>query len=222
MEDELVKEQPVYEIQKVKLKNNQVTADYTERFVEANYKNEVTKSSQQFVHPDLLYAMSLLKTHAVKICEMQEAGVVNIENPSDDDLNEKLKNIVVTGYSKGGSDESAGVSIQAQKLFRSQKLLKSGQVLNLSVPFTKFEDESGEGYPYGDALKQAVSRLDYEVDAYLFGGKYGIKQESFDFDVPEEADITGEAEPKPKKRGRKKKAEMEDVTEEIKAFDEFA
>ena len=41
MEDELVKEQPVYEIQKVKLKNNQVTADYTERFVEANYKNEV-------------------------------------------------------------------------------------------------------------------------------------------------------------------------------------
>ena len=159
MEDELVKEQPVYEIQKVKLKNNQVTADYTERFVEANYKNEVTKSSQQFVHPDLLYAMSLLKTHAVKICEMQEARVVNIENPSDDDLNEKLKNIVVTGYSKGGSDESAGVSIQAQKL------LKSGQVLNLSVPFTKFEDESGEGYPYGDALKQAVSRLDYEVDA---------------------------------------------------------
>lgn len=73
MEDELVKEQPVYEIQKVKLKNNQVTADYTERFVEANYKNEVTKSSQQFVHPDLLYAMSLLKTHAVKICEMQES-----------------------------------------------------------------------------------------------------------------------------------------------------
>ena len=150
MEDELVKEQPVYEIQKVKLKNNQVTADYTERFVEANYKNEVTKSSQQFVHPDLLYAMSLLKTHAVKICEMQEAGVVNIENPSDDDLNEKLKNIVVTGYSKGGSDESAGVSIQAQKL------LKSGQVLNLSVPFTKFEDESGEGYPYGDALKRSA------------------------------------------------------------------
>mgnify|MGYP006990307664 CR=1 FL=1 len=55
--------------------------------------------------------MSLLKPHAVKICEMKEAGVVNIENPSDDDLNEKLKNIVITGYSKGGSDESAGVSI---------------------------------------------------------------------------------------------------------------
>lgn len=41
MEDELVKEQPVYEIQKVKLKNNQVTADYTERFVEGSYENSV-------------------------------------------------------------------------------------------------------------------------------------------------------------------------------------
>ena len=37
--EELVKEQPVYEIQKVKIKNNQLTAEYTEKFVEANYKN---------------------------------------------------------------------------------------------------------------------------------------------------------------------------------------
>ena len=36
--EELVKEQPVYEIQKVKIKNNQLTAEYTEKFVEANYK----------------------------------------------------------------------------------------------------------------------------------------------------------------------------------------
>ena len=71
---------------------------------------------------------------------MHEATLVNVANPSDDDLNEKLKNIIVTGYSKGGNDESAGVSIQAQKL------LKSGQILNLSVPFTKYEDESGDGY----------------------------------------------------------------------------
>ena len=61
-----------------------------------------------------------------------------------------------------------------------------------------------------------------DADELIVFLKYGIKQESFDFDVPEEADITGEAEPKPKKRGRKKKAEMEDVAEEIKAFDEFA
>ena len=116
---------------------------------------------------------------------MHEATLVNVANPSDDDLNEKLKNIIVTGYSKGGNDESAGVSIQAQKL------LKSGQILNLSVPFTKYEDESGDGYLYGAELKEAIGRCSYEVDAYLFEGKYGIKQESFDFDTPEESDITG-------------------------------
>ena len=54
-------------------------------------------------------------------------------------------------------------------------------------------------------MKEAIGRCSYEVDAYLFEGKYGIKQESFDFDTPEESDITGEKEEKPKKRGRKKK-----------------
>lgn len=39
--EELVKEQPVYEIQKVKVKNNQLTAEYTEKFVDANYKNNI-------------------------------------------------------------------------------------------------------------------------------------------------------------------------------------
>lgn len=53
----------MYEIQKV-VKNNQVTADYTERFVEANYKNEVTKSSQAIRSSGPVLAMSLLKTHA--------------------------------------------------------------------------------------------------------------------------------------------------------------
>lgn len=214
--EELVKEQPVYEIQKVKIKNNQLTAEYTEKFVEANYKNNIVKESEQFIHADLRYALDRLKPHTVAICEMHEATLVDVSRPSDDDLNEKLKSIIITGYSKGGVDESAGVSIQAQKL------LKSGQVLNLSVPFTKYDDESGDGYPYGAELKDAIERCSYEVDAYLFDGKYGIKQESFDFDAPEESDITGEPEEKPKKRSRKKKEQIKEVAEDAKVFDEFA
>lgn len=147
---------------------------------------------------------------------MHEATLVDIAEPSDDDLNEKLKSIIITGYSKGGNDESAGASIQAQKL------LKSGQVLNLSVPFTKYEDESGDGYPYGAELKEVIDRCSYEVDAYLFEGKCGIKQESFDFDALEESDITGEAEDKPKRRGRKKKEQIQEVAEDVKVFDELA
>ena len=38
----------------------------------------------------------------------------------------------------------------------------------------------------------------------------------------EESDITGEKEEKPKKRGRKKKEQIKEIAEEVKAFDEFA
>lgn len=213
------KEQAIYKIEKVRLKSDQLTAEYTESYPEANYHNNVTKASQQFVHIDLKYAFSLFKAHVAAICEMPEAKKVNVSEPSDEDLNETLKSYIITGYSKGGTDESAGVSIQAQKL------LNSGQVLNLSVPFTKFEDESGEGYPYGRELAEVVSRCDYEVDAYLFDDKWGIKQESFDFDTPAESDITGSEEVVPEKkkgRGRKKKADLAAVAEEVKVFDEFA
>lgn len=213
------KEQAIYKIEKVKLKSDQLTVDYTESYPEANYHNNVTKASQQFVHADLKYALSLFKAHVAAICEMPEANKVNVSEPSDDDLNEILKSYIITGYSKGGTDESAGVSIQAQKL------LNSGQVLNLSVPFTKFEDESGDGYPHGGELAEVVSRCDYEVDAYLFDDKWGIKQESFDFDAPDESEITGGGVVVPEKkkgRGRKKKAELDAVAEEVKSFDEFS
>lgn len=203
-----VKMDPCYEIQKVKVKNNQLAADYEERYVDENYKNDVCKSSEQYVHKDLLYALSLLKTHVAAICEMAEASNVNIDDPSEFDLDDTLKNIVVTGYSRGGSDESEGVCIIAQKL------LKSGQVLNLTVPFTKFRDESGEGYAHSESLKKVIDRCDYEVDAYLFGGKYGLKQEEFDFDIPEDSGITEDA--KPRKRGRKKKEGVVENIEDLR------
>jgi hypothetical protein len=215
--EENVKEQPVYEIGKVKKKNDQLTVDYTESYPEANYHNDITKACQQFVHGDLKYAFDLLKPHVAAICEMPEANRISVANPTENDLNETLKGYVITGYSKGGSEESAGVSIMAQKL------LRTGQILNLTVPFTHFHDESGEGYPYGEALEVIIRRCDYETDAYLFEEKWGLKQESFDFDEPEESAVTGTGEaPKKKGRGRKKKEEMKDMAEEVHALDPFA
>mgnify|MGYP000632910399 CR=1 FL=1 len=184
--------------------------------MEANYKNNILKESEQFIHPDLLYALNRLKPHVVKICEMHEATLVNVANPSDDDLNEKLKNIIVTGYSKGGNDEIS------RRINPSAKTPEERQILNLSVPFTKYEDESGDGYLYGAELKEAIGRCSYEVDAYLFEGKYGIKQEP-SISIPRRNRIiTGEKEEKPKKRGRKKKEQIREIAEEVKAFDEFA
>jgi len=177
--------------------------------MDANYRNEVTKSSQQFVHPDLKYAMDLLKPHVAAICEFPEANkITDMSRPTDEELEETLKSYVVTGYSKGGSDESAGVTIIAQKI------LNSGQIFNITTPFTKYRDETGDGYAYGEELEDVIRRCDYEVDAYLFEQKFGLKQETLDFDTPQESDITGEDKPK---RGRKKKEKAQ-----TQIFDPFA
>jgi hypothetical protein len=195
-----INETPRYEVQKVKVKNGQLTVDYTESYSDANYKNEVVKTSEQYVHADLKYALRLLKPHAVAICEMPEAGKINVADPSEEDLVDTLDKIIITGYSKSGSDDNAGVCIIAQRI------LKTGQILNVTTPFTKFYGEAGDGYPYGEELQSVVKRCDYEVDAYLFEGKFGAKQLSLDFDFGgDEA-----AEEKPKKRGRKKKASAEE------------
>jgi hypothetical protein len=191
------KETPRYEVKKVKIKNDQLTVDYTEVFDDSNFSNEITKSSEQYVHDDLKYALSRLKVHVAAICEMPEAGSVNVSEPSDGDLNSTLEKIVVTGYSKGGSGDGEGACITAQRI------LKTGQVLNITTPFTKFEDETGDGYGYGAELGAAIRRCDYEVDAYLFEEKWGVKQLSLDFDGEETT------EEKPKRRGRKKKAAAE-------------
>jgi hypothetical protein len=97
-----------------------------------------------------------------------------------------------------------------------QKILKSGQVLNLIAPFTKFSsDDSVDGYSYGSELDLAIQRCDWEVSEYLFSEKYGVKQEQLDFesDAPVDANI----EPKKKGKGRKKMN-----IEEAKVFDETA
>ena len=99
----------------MKIKNNQLNGGVHGKVRGSKLQEQHPKGNRSSLStPDLLYALNRLKPHVVKICEMHEATLVNVANPSDDDLNEKLKNIIVTGYSKGGNDESAGVSIQAQ------------------------------------------------------------------------------------------------------------
>jgi hypothetical protein len=194
-------EKPRYEVENVRVKNGQLTVDFKEHFAEANYSNNVTKASEQYIHSDLKYALNLLKPHVAAICEMREADRINVDEPSEDDLINTLEKIIITGYSISGKNESAGAAITAQRL------LKTGHTLNIKTPCIKFEDETDDGYRYGTSLKSVIERCNYEVDAYLFEQKWGMKQLSLDFDFDfgdgETGDgVTGQ---KPKKRGRKKK-----------------
>ena len=195
-------------LQKVKIKDGKLEVTYEEYFREENYSNTIDKKCAQMIHADFRIALDKLKPHLACICEMPEAehvksvGIYDVHD-------EKLNSYIITGYTHGGSDESAGVTIIGQKL------LKSGKVLNLITPFIQFMDD--DAYDFAGELAADIEACDYEAEQYLFAEKWGVKQLSLDFDVPDGVDLTIEASDKPKKRGRKKKAEIIN-----KSFDETA
>lgn len=197
-------------IQKAKIKDSKLEVVYEEYFSEENYSNTIEKKYAQIVHADLKKAFDRLKAHVVCICEQPEADQVRAQGIFDFD-EEIINNYVVTGYTHGGSDESAGVTIIAQKL------LKSGKVLNLIAPFTQFED--ADTYEFAGELYADIASCDHEVEQYVFHDKWGIKQLDFDFDAPEEAFINA-AEEKPKKKGRKKKELAAEIV--AAAFEPYA
>lgn len=205
-----IKETALNTIQKATIKNDRCVVSFKENYREANYTNKVDKECDQIVHSDLKRAYAALIPFLITIAEQPEAKLFdsgNIDIEPDEEIEEAIAAYTVTGYVHGGSDESAGVSIIGQKA------LKTGQVLNLIAPFTKFENED---YSYGTELLQAIEQCDYEVKEYVFNGKFGIIQHQLDFDTdaPAEADIQTADVPK-KPRGRKKK-------EAVAAFDTYA
>jgi len=200
-------------IQKAKIKDSKLEVIYEEHFSEENYSNTIEKRCAQIVHNDLRTVFDKLKVHLINVCEMPEATMIHAGNIYDSNF-EDINNYIITGYSHGGSDESAGVTITGQKL------LKSGQVLNINTPFIKFMDE--EAYQFAGVLFTDIQACDYEVEQYLFNSKFGIKQLDFDFDAPEESfmadGVTLEVKPK-KSRNRKKKEIAEELVDT--AFDEY-
>lgn len=197
------------EIVKASVKNDRCEVTYKESFTEANFSNEVSKKCSQIVHVDMKKALDRLRLHLVMVCEQPEATLISIENIHMIDM-EEFANYAVTGYSIGGSDESAGVTIIGQKL------LKSGSVLNLISPFIKFEDS--EAYSFAGELFSDVQSCNYEVEEYLFSEKWGIKQQEFDFDAPEESagfsvTVSDGSGKKGKKVNLKKLAEVAEMAE---------
>jgi len=175
----------IKDIKKVAIKNGGLVITYDDYNSDNDYTDEVNRTCPQIIHPDLQLALDKLKAHVVCVCEMPEMN--NIDESNLDTAHEELKNIVITGFSPGGSDESAGVSIVAQRL------LKGSKVLNVNMPFTPYESED---YPFSYELQLAVQACEYEVKEYLENGKFGIKQAEMEF-APHsegEAKIIAEAE----------------------------
>lgn len=179
------------EVKKLSIKDALVEAVFEADFKGINEEgntvectDDYSRKCSQMPTADFKAAINRLRIHMVCICEQPEAVNITSDNVYEFDT-EQLMNYEITGYSIGGSDDSAGVTIIGKKL------LLGGKVLNLNVPFTKYEDE--DGYEHGAALMGDIEACNAEVEAFL-NGKWGIVQQEipgFETDTPAEANFGG-------------------------------
>lgn len=123
--------------------------------------SDESPSLKSFVHDDLKHAFNLMRSHLAIICDLPEAKGKNLHELDDDE--EALLRIKVIGFSIGGSGDNEGVSLTGFKT------LKGGKILNLNAPFTKYVDESGEGYEFSDDLNHLMNHATTEVELYIDG-----------------------------------------------------
>jgi hypothetical protein len=164
------------EIKKVALKDRQITIGYEEVIEDPEHGpsiNELTLKGGYPVHQDLIDAMKGLNHHLMDICEQNHIAL-------DEESQKRITaNIVVTGYSIGGSDEDEGV------VLIGQRGLDNGQVLNLISPFTKWEsDYKGATDLYGE-----IAMVNQECIAYINGKHAPNPQLEMDFDEDEHDEV---------------------------------
>lgn len=176
-----------YKIKKAKLNGRALTVDMDEIVPvdDSTITNEVTKKCAHLAHEDLLAAFDFLIPHLVAICDFRGSDLVNEDSLQDPQsiINKfkefKFGDYSITGVSEGGSDENSGATIVAQRKF------STGKVLNIVTPFTQYFNED---YKFGNELSADVQRCIYEVEQYLFYGKYAEKQLEMDFGGMDEMD----------------------------------
>jgi hypothetical protein len=161
-------------IKKAKIKDGCLIVELTEIIdtKDGTIYNDVVKTCGSVVHQDLQNAFDGLKLHLVKICDLRFADVIDRNEIGDFDMS-LLNEYTITGFSIGGHDENEGVTIVGNKK------LKSGKVLNICAPFTKFWDEFAP-YELETFLRKSVDNCIDEVGKYLTG-KSAVTQTEMDF-----------------------------------------
>lgn len=138
-------------IKKAKIKDNMfLDVEYSEKTSDG--ENKVTKSCTAPVHDDLKHEFAKLDQHLGNICEQY-----------DRDGNITPDIISCKGFTIGGAGDNEGVCLLGLRH------LDSSKVLNLTAPFTKWEDQDYENI---SELSQIIEACKHEVKLYLFEGKH--------------------------------------------------
>lgn len=160
------------EIIKLKVKDSSVEVHYNDTDKENNTA-EIQARYSQIPHKDLINAMKNMTKHLAMLCDLKESDEVRMCDDFEEFDLSKLPNLEVTGISIGGDGEHSGVTITGMKK------LKSGKVINLNSPFTKYFDKN-DPYYFEEYLFNDVSRCINEVTQYM-NGKWAIKQLEIEF-----------------------------------------
>lgn len=177
-------------VRKASLKNDSLVLEYEEVINDPEdgpVVNTYTLKGGAKPHEDLLKAFVPLGYHVAMICEQVKKGEADLKVTADvagkeQDVTQILMGgnviaqIEVTGFTLSGDDESEGIVLVAQRK------LKSGKVLNLISPFTKWEDEY-EGI--GD-LQHDIEVLLGECIEYIHGKHAPAPQMELEFPENEE------------------------------------
>lgn len=140
-------------IKKAKIKGDTLEVEYEETTPDGTAT--VKKAWNARIHQDLRDAFKELNVHLSELCEQySKEGFGFMES-----------GINCTGYSLGGADEHAGVTLIGQRE------LENKRILNLVSPFVKWEDENAAYYNI-EILETAIDKCTKEVLAYLFKGKH--------------------------------------------------
>jgi len=146
-------------IQKVKLKDQQLTCEFTEQRTQDAPPRAFALTCAEQVHPDLSHALSRLVPHLCLLAE-QLTETSNYWPDESEELPVLFESFTVTGFSMGR--HHGGVTLIGQRE------LTSGRVLNLTTPYQSFDEEQ-VSYDYTGLLETTLAVALVEVEAALRG-----------------------------------------------------
>ncbi|UYZ60211.1 hypothetical protein [Hymenobacter latericus] len=147
-------------IQKAKLKNGLLYAEFSEQHEADAPARTFTMQGTVPVHADLQHCFACLVPH---LCLLTEQLVESSDYWPEDEAEElpgHFAGYAVTGFSIG---RNGGVTLIGQRE------LKGGKVLNLTSPYVAYDDETGPVYDYAGLLETAMLEALAEVEAALRG-----------------------------------------------------
>lgn len=154
---------------KVKFKTQEVPKGQ----VEESFDAELSKTSNQEAHRDLVHALDALTPHLLFRSELIDKSVAIPTSVKDEDYflkwfwedDARMKNFKITGIKTFGKHAVEGIYIFGHKE------TEFGDVVGLKSPLISLDHSEENNYPLHRILSSQMETLLDEIDKYLFEGK---------------------------------------------------